>query len=67
MSGTTPPKPHVHFSLMHDAFSTGDEVPYMHPFSEAKYDRIDPINAPYESSKIFYRPRGAFVRAFPET
>ena len=64
MSGTTPPKPHV-LSLICHVFSTADEVPRKFTPSQTKYGQIDPSNAPFESVKVVYRPKGTFVHAFP--
>ena len=67
MSGTPPPKgpkPPVRFS---STPSTADAVPSYRPNSVIDFDRIDPIDAPCASVKVFYRPRGGYFMPLLQT
>ena len=62
----TRPLSHTRVVLI-DIHSTADEVPANVPTFSVYADILDPINAPFATVKISYRPRGTrFFHPFPE-
>ena len=67
MSGITPPKLSrpILIRMRYFVLSTADEAPCNPVNAVVDRERVDPPSAPYVSIKLFYRPRGGPVHAFP--